>query len=108
MVGADGTADAKFYLKDGQSVRIDGVSTGVSYQVSENPEDYKSEATAGTDAANGTIANKDVTVGYTNTRAGQIPTGVIMTVVPFAGVMLLGGAGAVITMRKKRDDDDEE
>ena len=62
---------------------------------------------AGTEAApvDGTIVSTDLTTGYLNTRDGVIPTGVIMTVAPFAAVTLLGAAGMVtIKMRKKEDD----
>lgn len=55
----------------------------------------------------GTIASKDLTTGYLNTRDGVIPTGVIMAVAPFAVVTLLGGAG-VVTMVMKKNKKEEE
>ena len=116
---ADGKATAKFYLQHGQQVTVQGIAKDTTYAVTENTEDYKSTANtavasvveikADTDSAevNGTIASKDLTTGYLNTRSGVIPTGVIMTVAPFAAVTLLGAVGMVtIKMRKKEDDEE--
>lgn len=50
---------------------------------------------------------KTLTTGYVNTRDGVIPTGVIMTVAPFAAVTLLGGAGAVTMVMKKKKSEEE-
>ena len=115
--GEDGKATAKFYLQHGQQVTVQGIAKDTTYALTENAEDYKSTANIATtpvvtikedtDSAgvNGTIASKDLTTGYLNTRDGVIPTGVIMTVAPFAAVTLLGAAGMVtIKMRKKEDD----
>lgn len=114
---ASGKATQKFYLQHGQQVTVQGIAKDTTYAVKENAEDYKSTANTkdtpvvdtktGTEAApvDGTIVSTDLTTGYLNTRAGAIPTGVIMTVAPFAAVTLLGAAGMVtIKMRKKEDD----
>lgn len=116
----DGKATQKFYLQHGQQVTVQGIAKDTTYAVTENTEDYKSTANtaaapvveikADTDSAevNGTIASKDLTTGYLNTRAGVIPTGVIMTVAPFAAVTLLGGAGVVTMVMKKKKSSEEE
>ena len=117
--GEDGKAIAKFYLQHGQQVTVQGIAKDTTYALIENKEDYKSTANTaaspvvtiktGTDSAevNGTIVSRDLTTGYLNTRDGVIPTGVIMTVAPFAAVTLLGAAGMVtIKMRKKEDDEE--
>ena len=114
-----GKATQKFYLQHGQQVTVQGIAKDTTYALTENTEDYKSTANTaanpvvtiktGTDSAevNGTIVSKDLTTGYLNTRDGVIPTGVIMTVAPFAAVTLLGAAGMVtIKMRKKEDDEE--
>ena len=114
-----GKATQKFYLQHGQQVTVQGIAKDTTYAVTENTEDYKSTANtaatpvvdvkADTDSAevNGTIASKDLTTGYLNTRDGVIPTGVIMAVAPFAVVTLLGAAGMVTIKMKKREDDEE-
>ena len=116
---ASGKATQKFYLQHGQQVTVQGIAKDTTYALTENKEDYKSTANTkdtpvvttktGTEAApvDGTIVSTDLTTGYLNTRDGVIPTGVIMTVAPFAAVTLLGAAGMVtIKMRKKEDDEE--
>lgn len=109
-VGADGTVTQKFYLAHGQEIKIQGIAKDSAYTVTENAEDYKSTpaaVTEYTDATNGTVASADLKTSYLNTRGGVIPTGVIMTVAPFAAVTLLGAVGMVtIKMRKKEDDEE--
>ena len=109
-VGADGTVTQKFYLAHNQDIVIQGIAKDSKYKVTENAEDYKSTA-AGvdgyTDATNGTVASTNISTGYLNTRDGVIPTGVIMTVAPFAAVTLLGGAGAVTMVMKKKKSEEE-
>ena len=118
-VGADGTVTAKFYLAHYQEIQINGVAKGSKYKVTENAEDYKStalndvyhapaRALIPVVAPSGTIASEDIMTGYLNTRDGVIPTGVIMTVAPFAAVTLLGGVGAVTMVMKKRKSSEEE
>lgn len=106
VTGQDGSVTQKFYLQHGQEIKIQGLANQSTYEVTENAEDYKSvpAGVAGyTDAVNGTIVSTDVNTSYLNTRNGVIPTGVLMTVTPFAIVTLLGGAGATsIVMKKKK------
>lgn len=109
-VGADGTISQDFYLQHGQEIKIQGIAKDTKYDVTEEKEDYKSEAkavTGYTDDVSGKIVSTDLKTSYKNTRDGVIPTGVIMTVAPFAAVTLLGAAGMVtIKMRKKEDDEE--
>lgn len=108
-VGKGGTVTQKFYLQHGQEVKIQGIAKDTKYDVIENKEDYKSTPagiTNYTDAVNGTVVSTDLKTSYLNTREGSIPTGVIMTVAPFAAVTLLGGFGiAKLSMKKRRDDE---
>lgn len=109
-VGTDGNISQDFYLQHGQEIKIQGIAKGTKYNVTENKEDYKSEAavvTGYTDGVSGTIESADLKTSYKNTRDGVIPTGVIMAVAPFAAVTLLGAVGMVtIKMRKKEDDEE--
>ena len=118
-VGADGTVTQKFYLAHNQSIVIQGVAKDSKYKVTENAEDYKSTPAEGRgeykstpaegrgDATSGTVASQNIHTGYLNIRDGVIPTGVIMTVAPFAAVTLLGGAGAVTMVMKKKKSEEE-
>ena len=61
------------------------------------------------DATSGTIVADDIFTGYTNTRDGIIPTGVLMSVAPFAGIIGVGGVGAAaVLLGKKKSEDNED
>ena len=86
---------------------IQGLAIGTAYEVSENPEDYKSTP-AGVadydDPVDGTITNTSVQTSYLNTREGIIPTGIIMQISPFIFVTVIGGLGIfAMIVTKKRD-----
>ena len=110
MTGEDGngvttlTADAEgkivhnFYLSHGDSVTVTGVPKTATYALTEVKEDY--ENTPPTNAS-GSFADGNATVAFTNTREGVIPTGVAMTLVPGAAILLIAAAALVILNRKK-------
>ena len=51
----------------------------------------------------GTNVSTDIKTGFTNTREGIIPTGVIMTIAPFAiGICGFGAIIIFIISRRKR------
>lgn len=115
-VGEDGTLQQKFYLQHGQQITVQGLAKDTAYSVTENPEDYRSVASSaakpvvaaavGSKAADteGVVEETDLTTGYLNERKGIIPTGVVMTVTPFAAVTLFGGLGAAsIVLKKKKE-----
>jgi len=110
--GASLIAGQKFYLQHGQSIVIRGLPGTANYTVTENAEDYRSAVKSGDTNTGviGTVAgdNKMATAGFTNTRTGVIPTGVIMTVAPFAGIALAGAIGAGLVIRKRKKEDEEE
>lgn len=108
-VGSNGTVSQIFYLQDGQSIVIRGLGKGVTYTVTEAPEDYK--PTLNISDTNATISdvvnatgnlNDNVTAAYTNTREGVIPTGVLLTIAPFAIGILLFGALIIFIIAKRR------
>lgn len=120
-VGNDGTVSQVFYLQDGQSFVIRGLGKGVTYTVTENEEDYTpavsvtgdadaadvDNTSGGTFGKTGTV-DDDITAAFTNTRQGVIPTGVLLTVAPFAIGLLLFGALAVFFVAKKKRRAEEE
>lgn len=121
--GADGKATVDYWLQHGQSIIVRSMNIGATYEMNEdktamNKEGYVATITS-TDTTGDTIANEDykvsgkiekadrdqIDISFSNQRSGVIPTGVIMTVAPFAAVTLLSAAGMVtIKMRKKEDD----
>lgn len=120
-VGNGGTVSQVFYLQDGQSFVIRGLGKGVTYTVTENEEDYTpvvvldedpdatnvDNTTGGTFGKTGTV-DADITAAFTNTKEGVVPTGVLLTVAPFAIGLLLFGALAIFFVARKKKRAEEE
>jgi len=120
----NGKATVDYWLQHGQFITVRSMGVDATYEISEdkstmNDEGYVAGITS--TGAGDTIVTNDYKVSGTvettdpaeteiafeNTREGVIPTGVIMTVAPFAAVTLLGAVGMVtIKMRKKEDDEE--
>lgn len=112
-VGADGTVSQRFYLKDGQQIVIGGIAKGTGYTVSEDAEDYQPAASVSgsdTDAAvagsNDSVTDSDLegdaAITFTNTRAGQIPTGIMADPMPLTVLLALCGGIALYLAHKAR------
>ena len=108
-VGASGTATGEYSLTNGSTVKVVGLNAGAVCTVTENPDDYTAthkldtgEENSGADSGAVTL-NSDHSVAFTNTRNGIIPTGIIMTIAPFAiGICVFGAVFIFIICRKKR------
>ncbi len=89
------SAGYTIYLQHGETVEIQGIPDGCSATIVEDNEDYtvSTEKTVGTTKTTGTSATvsanitSDVSVDYTNTKNGTIPTGIIISV---AGLLIVG------------------
>ncbi len=112
---ADGDATATVYLQHDQYVVVKGIPLNMSYEVTEAAEDYKSEAISTTinsitfdDATSGTGIQDDVHTGFTNTRDGVIPTGILLSATPWIliGVVVIAGL-AFFAIRSRRKYDEE-
>ena len=109
---ATGAATATFYLSHGESIVINGLPDGVKYTVTETPEDYTCTATvtgdadatasapACSDSTTGITA--DTTCAYSNARNGIIPTGIIVTFLPYAIAFLVVAGGLVTVLAAKK------
>ena len=100
-----------FYLTNGDVVTVKELNKGYNYTVEENAEDYDPSVgidNEGTDNDfNAPYTDQNVTAeltktGYTNTREGIIPTGVIITVAPFMIGLLLFGAVMLFMISRRR------
>ena len=110
--GSHGVVTEYFYLKDGQYITVKGLPEGYMYELSEVVEDYTatngiSQDTNGTTAyqdpvVNTTGVNADIKTGFTNDRSGVIPTGVLLTIAPFAVGILLFGALIIFFIATRR------
>lgn len=111
--GSHGVVTEYFYLKDGQYITIKGLPQGYLYELSEDAEDYTGSngIAAANNAANTaysdpvintTGVNADIKTGFTNDRSGVVPTGVLLTIAPFAIGILLFGALIIFIIAKRR------
>ncbi len=126
ITGAQLIAGKDFYLQDGQYVTIKGLPKGFKYNVEEVPEDYKStsgiEADISThehdsthdsydqlkDGNTGTIEDKDIYTGFTNTRDGIIPTGILLSATPWIILGIVAVAGIIFfAIRSKKSYENE-
>ena len=119
-VGAEGTVTQVFYLQNGQSIAVRGLAENTKYTVVDGKEDYTAAYTTTDEgdttadktdtAANTTGIAQDVTINFTNTRQGVIPTGVILSVAApvVIGLAVLGGIVFLVIRNKKRDAEEEE
>ncbi len=127
-----GTVTKTFYLHDGQYITICGLGKDVHYKVTEDAENYTStDKIAKLDAAGrplssldwdpssegcdalenpteGDIEGADIHTGFTNSRSGAIPTGVILSVAAPATIGIVVVAGIIYLVAKRRKDDDSE
>lgn len=108
-VGTNGTATGEYSLTDGSTVKVIGLNKGAVCTVTEDPDDYTAthsldsgEENSGPSQGAVTL-DSDHSVAFTNTRNGIIPTGIIMTIAPFAiGICVFGAVFIFIICRKKR------
>ncbi|MBR0509356.1 MAG: hypothetical protein IJJ85_04500 [Clostridia bacterium] len=111
-VDASGSYTGYFYLTNAEKVKVVSLNKGYSYEVQEEAQDYTptegidNDGTENdyTDPYTGTgITSPIVKTGYTNTREGAIPTGVIITIAPFAiGLLLFGAIMLYMVSRRRR------
>lgn len=92
-----------FKLKHGDTITIENLPEGVSYKVEEaTPSDYTMNATG----QEGTMDAEAKTAAFTNTKTGDIDTGVYLDNLPyilvFAGVLAIA---AVFIVRRRRFED---
>lgn len=133
LTGAQLMAGYDFYLQDGSYITILGIPEGYGYSVVEDYEDYTSTpgitadnssldwngtATGNdalSDAASGTNIRTDIHTGFTNTKTGTVPTGVLLRIWPaiVVGVVVVAGIAFIAVRSVKRKatevaDTDEE
>ena len=108
-IGTTGSASFEYSLTNGSTVQIIGLNAGAVCTVTEDADDYTpthsldgAATVAGNSSGPVTLANSDHSVAFTNTRNGIIPTGIIMTIAPFAVGILVFGAVIVLVIYKRK------
>ncbi len=88
-------------LGNNESVTFSNLPAGVTYTVSENAQNYTSEATY-SDEDKTISANDTDTVDFTNTLTKDIDTGISMDSLPYILMLAAAGIGMVVFFAKKR------
>lgn len=116
---SSGNASFDVYLKNGESLKINGLTEGAKYTVTETSEDYSASATKnnqaidlthnGTDhtdaTATQTLAGNE-TVVFTNDREGTLPTGIYhnnRAAFNIMGIAAAGGAIAIVIRKRRKN-----
>ena len=108
-----GAATRTFKLKDGEYISVKGIAEGVKYELTEDAQDYTSTAgitqeVNGTEAydggTTGTFGTTAIKTGFTNSKNGLIPTGILLETAPYVAVMLAGGGTAFLVSRKHKEE----
>lgn len=90
------------YLKHGETISIANLPYGVSYTVTET--DYESDGYETTKSGDtGTINAATQTASFTNTKTGEVDTGITLDSLPYiliVAVVLGAGAAFIISRRK--------
>ena len=114
-IGSDGTYTGTFDLTNGSGFKVLGLNAGAICTVSEDAQDYTASyvvdngnTVTGNNSGQITLADANHSVAFTNTRNGIIPTGVLLTVAPFAIGLLLFGALAIFFIARKKKRAEEE
>lgn len=91
---------AYFKLKDGETISIKNLPYGVNYVVTETvAEGYTTEKTGDT----GSINDAEQTAAFTNTKNGEVDTGISLDNLPYILLLCLAAFGAAALFFKKRN-----
>lgn len=98
---------ATVYLGDDETITIYGLSESDTYIVKEdkhNTDGYETKidgVKTTTGEASGNAKTDDVSIVYTNTKQITTPGGVIMTIAPYALMLVVAGAFAVVFLSRR-------
>lgn len=102
VLDENGCAHYEFTLADGEYARIPGIAAGTMYMVYAEPENYEQtmQDVEGYEDMTADLIMQDTKTSFTHTLTGMIPTGVFLTIAPFAVAALAGAAGIFWKSRK--------
>lgn len=111
-VDDNGAVSGTFYLKDDESIVIQGLTEDTTYNITETnytADGYTTsyvldQGTSTTSNSTGTqtMNNNSHTVIFTNNKEGTVPTGILLETAPYVVLMLVVVAGGVALLAAKR------
>ena len=98
---SNGRCTVTFDLRHGQTASLTNLPYGMSYTVTE--DDYTGEGyTTAVTGDSGTISAGSVTAAFTNTKGGNVDTGVLLDSAPYALLLVMAlSGGAVLFLRRR-------
>lgn len=109
-----GGQEVTITLKHGESIIFEDLPNGATYQIVEQEAtDYKTatgtapsdwSSVSDTKTASGSINKAAASANFYNYKSGVIPTGILLTIAPFAVLMLVGLVGATVILKKRKQD----
>lgn len=115
LTATDGTVTAIYYLKHGQSIKIQGLTEDTTYKITET--DYSTDGYTTSYTVDGqedgnndlinngkTMGTSDHTVAFTNAKEGTVPTGILLETAPYIGlgVAVIAGLALLFATRRRR------
>lgn len=94
----DGKKEVPIQLADGETVTFNNIPYGVGYTVEEAAVDGYTTTKTG---EAGTVNSAAATAAFTNNKGATTPGGVIMTIAPYALMVVLAGAFAVVFLTRR-------
>ena len=115
LEATSGSVTAVYYLKDGDSITIQGLTPATTYAISEKDiyaaDGYTTEYeidSNGKQTANSftaqTMGASSHTVTFTNTKNGSVPTGILLETAPYLilGAVVVAGLVVLFATRRRR------
>ena len=114
-VGTGGTVTAEYYLKNDEYIVIQGLTSDTQYKITE--DSYKDDGYLTTYKVNNgqvqsasstpeetAVGDGDVSVTFTNTKNGTVPTGILLETAPYLilGAVVVAGLVVLFATRRRR------
>lgn len=114
LTATNGSVNATYYLKHGQSIVIEGLTAATKFAVTE--DDYtgdgyttsykltegQTSATSGREIVATDMGTADRKVTFINNKTGTVPTGILLDVAPYIVLVALVGVGLIALLATKK------
>lgn len=116
LTATEGSVSGTYYLKSGQSIVIQGLTSETAYTITETGYSADGYTTtyaidggdpvisSATPSKNNTMNGADHTVTFTNTKNGTVPTGILLETAPYLilGAVVIVGLVVLFATRRRR------
>lgn len=115
LIATQGSVTETYYLKDDQSIVIQGLTAGTNYTITEDTytsDGYKTsyvidsnEKVEASDTGEQNMKDSDHKVTFTNNKEGTVPTGILLETAPYIvlAVVVLAGLTVLFMTRRRHE-----